>query len=103
MYEILHMDELAEPFNGANVHEVELKPPPTPPSLHDTVPLGTLCVPEPESRTFALNVIGFPIAVVAGFGVTEVLVARRVIVKDGVALASFDKGDIPTELTALTL
>ena len=52
-----------------SVHVLELKVPPAPPSLHDTLPVGTVGV-RVESTTVALKVIGFPIDVVAGFGVT---------------------------------
>ena len=60
------------------MHEVELKSPPLPPSSQLTVPTGIVFVPLPESATVALNVIAFPIVVVAGLGATAVVVGRTV-------------------------
>ena len=63
-----------------NVHEVELNNPPLPPSSHETVPVGITFVPRPGSLTLTVNVKAFPIFVVAGLGVTVVVVVRKVIV-----------------------
>ena len=60
-----------------NVHEVELKSPPLPPSLQLTVPAGIVFVPLPESATVVVNVMAFPIVVVAGLGVTVLVVVRK--------------------------
>ena len=56
-----------------NVQEVELKIPPAPPSLHDTVPVGVVGAP-PVSVTVAVNIIEFPILTDDGFGVMFVVV-----------------------------
>jgi len=53
LYTMAHLPVLVEVPNCANVHEVALKLPPAPPSLHDTVPVGMLFVPTLESRTLA--------------------------------------------------
>ncbi len=66
-----------------SVHVLELKLPPAPPSLHDTVPVGAVGV-RLVSTTVALKVIGFPIGVPAGFGVTWVTVGS---IADAVRLA----------------
>ena len=70
-----------------NVHEVELKTPPLPPSSQVTVPVGRM-VSRPGSLTLALNVMAFPIFVVAGLGVMVVVVAFKEI-----AFASWDEKD----------
>ncbi len=70
---------LAEVLTADNVHVELLKCPPTPPSLHDTVPVGMvgeLLV----SVTFALKVIVFPRATDDGFGVMVVAVERGLTV-----------------------
>ena len=78
------LQELTPVVTTASVHELELKVPPAPPSLHDIVPVGVLFVPGVESTTFPLRVIGFPIDVVAGFGSTVVVLLRIVDVSDDV-------------------
>ena len=65
-----------------NVHEVELKSPPLPPSSQVTVPVGMVFVPRPGSLTLALNATGFPRFVVAGLGVMVVVVVRMFTVND---------------------
>ena len=75
-----HMPVLVE--KTVNVHEVELNIPPLPPSLHVTVPVGRILVPRPGSLTLELNVMAFPRFVVAGLGVTVVLVVRKVTDND---------------------
>ena len=75
-----HMPALVEKV--VNVHEVELKTPPLPPSSHVTVPDGMVFVPRPGSLTLALNATGFPRFVVAGFGVMVVVVVRRLTVNE---------------------
>ena len=84
VYVTEHILVLVEVPNCANVHEVESKLPPAPPSSHDIVPVGMIFVPGLGSRTFALNVMGSPISAVAGFGVMVVVEARKFTVKDDV-------------------
>ena len=69
---------------AVRVHVLELKLPPEPPSLHDTVPVGKYLVPPAASATFALKCTGCPIDVVAGFGVTVVVLLRSIDVSDDV-------------------
>ena len=54
VYTTAHMLVLSEVPNRDNVHEVELKLPPAPPSFHDIVPAGRIFVPGLGSRTFAV-------------------------------------------------
>ena len=75
-----HMLALVEKV--VNVHEVELKSPPLPPSSHVTVPVGRIVVPRPGSLTLALNVVDFPRVSVTGLGVTVVVVVRKFTVND---------------------
>ena len=63
-------------LTAVSVHVPELKLPPAPPSLHDTVPVEAVCV-RLVSTTVALKVIGFPIGMLAGFGVTWVTVGSN--------------------------
>src|SRR2546422_958121 len=63
----------------ANMHELELKLPSTPPSLHDTVPVGIVFVLEFESRTLACSAIVVPITIAPGFGERVVLVGSKII------------------------
>jgi len=71
--------------------------PPAPPSLHDTVPVGA--VRRLVSTTFALKVIGFPIGVLAGFGVTWVSVGS---IADAVRLTEVVDAKIDiTKVTAI--
>ena len=77
VYVTEHILVLGEVSYCDNVHEVESKLPPAPPSSHDTVPVGRIFVPGLVSRTFALNVMGTPIVIVGGFGKMVVLVARK--------------------------
>ena len=53
VYMMAHVLVLVEVLYCDNVHEVALKLPPAPPSLHDTVPVGMLFVPELVSTIFA--------------------------------------------------
>src|SRR5438094_4195815 len=74
-----HVLVLVEVLYCDNVHEVALKLPPEPLSLHDTVPLGIVFVVELESRTLACSVIVVPITTVPGFGERVVLVGSKII------------------------
>ena len=84
VYEMPHALVLVEVLYCVNVQELELelevKVPPAPPSLHDTVPVGILFVPELESRTFTLKSITSPIVGAAVFCKIVSLVARKVTV-----------------------
>lgn len=53
-----------------------LNVPPAPPSLHDTVPVGTVDVPPPVSFTVAVRVVTLPAVTVVRLGETPVLVER---------------------------
>ena len=66
-----------------NVQEVELKIPPAPPSLHDTVPVGVAGVPF-VSFTVTVNAIVFPIMTDDGVGATfEVVTCPDTVSADG--------------------
>ena len=69
------MHSAAVVLNVASVHVAELlKLPPAPPSLHVTVLVGVVGVPE-VSSTCTVYVIVFPMATVDGLGLTVVVVA----------------------------
>ena len=67
-----------------NVHEVELKTPPLPPSSQVTVPVGIIVVPRPGSLTLALKATVLTRFVDTGVetGVIVVVVVRRFTVND---------------------
>ncbi len=76
------MQALALLVSGASVHVLELKAPPAPLSLQDTVPVGAVFVPKLVSPTLPLKVMTFPTVPEAGFGATVVAVLRRLDVRD---------------------
>ena len=64
----------------AELVKVQMPPllnvPPAPPSLQDTVPVGTVAVPPSESLTVAVKVVTLPAVTVVGLGDRAVVVER---------------------------
>jgi len=74
VYVTLQLLEVEE--SVVNVHELELKLPPAPPSSQVTVPVGVVFIPVLESKTFAVKVVGNP--TIVDVGVRVVVVVRSV-------------------------
>ncbi len=64
------------------VHVGPLKLPPTPPSLQETIPVGTLVVPALRSFTDTVKVTLFPAFTDDGFGDMLAPVVRRLTVSE---------------------